>query len=695
MRDRYLALIDDLVTRTLKGQIASKEQIFSQLKDSIDLGTGELFERCLDERVNAIAQQLEREADDLKQAKLSRSQRALKNIQSEWNRLQQTHTSQSNQSKARRSLLEANPNDQLLTLLNLLDPNRDPPLSPSQILDLAQTLAPPSTAKTVPQNVPQAPVPPAPAPTLGFGFGASSSSARSSSGMGFGFAAAPEPPTPPAPAVSPPESQLAAEPATEPTVEPATEPLARQGSAAIALGLKRGIQAWQTLEPDLLAWIYEQGRDLGFGGTKVQGPWQSWAKRLQGWPQRLFTSLAQSQRITPEVMAQVSVADWVELAVLLQRIQQGLVIWFDRQAYDPKAGPQAAIATYLTFAALWGQLWERFAEPQDEATLHPSLDPDQLAEACFQMALQLLRHFAAKPYFPLYGGVYASLSGQYLQNALDYLDQPLRRTENTQAKARILTLLGYTQQVLGRRDRARTFHEAALETAQASSDLRCQIANLNHLSRIAALEQAYDQAIAQAQRALVLSRQAGSARADEAQALTNLGYGCVGAAQQQEYVEPETYEQAVGYLQQALQLAEREGDSPSQALACHSLGQAQLQLNQAEAAVQTLQQGLRVMHSLGNLFLLGQTYSYLAEALRATDQRDKAVATGAIAMVLLEPLHAPDWKRAAGLLGVLRGELGEDAFWQALQTQRAAMLPVIGVEGFEGIAGLLETYWRE
>ncbi|MGB8701860.1 MAG: hypothetical protein WCD18_20790 [Thermosynechococcaceae cyanobacterium] len=673
MRDRYLTVIDDLVSRTLKGQIASKAQIFDQLKTHIEIGTGELFERCLQERVSAIAQQLASETDELKQAKLTRSQRALNNIQTEWDHLQQTLVSQAHQSQAKQVLLNANPTEQLLTLLQLLDPNRDPPLNLSQILDLAKTLDPNLEMKPSPQSTGPSTPPPVAAPPasggFGFSFGASNPPNRAANPIGFGFGAV-------------------AEPLAEPSVPSETstpEPL--QGSAALALGLQRGIQAWQRLEPDLLAWMYEQGRDLGFGGEATRGPWQSWAQRLSGWPSQLLTSLAQQQHITPDILAEVNLAQWVELAVLLQRIPQGLVAWFERQAYDPKAGPQAAIATYLTFAALWGQLWNGLQSPLPDRSL--------LADASFQMALQLLRHFAEKPYFPLYGGVYASLSGQYLQNALDYLDQPLRQVDNTQAKARILTLLGYTQQVLGNRDRARGFHQTALETAQAAGDLRCQIANLNHLSRTAALDQDYGTAIALAQRALVLARQSGGKRADEAHALTNLGYAEVYTAQQQEYTEPETYEQAVNHLQQGLQLAEREGDRASQALACNSLGQAQIQLGQAEAAVQTLQQGLGAMQSLGNLFLLGQTYGYLAEALRMAGQPEQAIAMGAIAMVLLEPIQAPDWKRAAGLLGVLRGEMGEAAFWQALQEQRAALLPIIGVEGFEGIAGQLDAYWRE
>ena len=82
--------------------------------------------------------------------------------------------------------------------------------------------------------------------------------------------------------------------------------------------------------------------------------------------------------------------------------------------------------------------------------------------------LQILRKFSQRDDFPLYGGVFASFSGDYLQDTLDYFSEPLTQVEGTQEKARILTLLGYSRQMLGRAEEAKRFYQQALEIAQSS-----------------------------------------------------------------------------------------------------------------------------------------------------------------------------------------------------------------------------------
>ncbi|NJN37714.1 MAG: hypothetical protein HC790_01710 [Acaryochloridaceae cyanobacterium CSU_3_4] len=81
MRDRYLELIAQIVTDTLKGNIRSKEQIYHTLSEKIDAGTGELFERCLQTYAEDLQTQLTSDIDELQQAKATRKQRALTTIQ--------------------------------------------------------------------------------------------------------------------------------------------------------------------------------------------------------------------------------------------------------------------------------------------------------------------------------------------------------------------------------------------------------------------------------------------------------------------------------------------------------------------------------------------------------------------------------------------------------------------------------------
>ena len=49
--ERYLALIDDIVAQTLKGNVRSKEQVRSQLEEAVEPGTGEIFERAVASRI--------------------------------------------------------------------------------------------------------------------------------------------------------------------------------------------------------------------------------------------------------------------------------------------------------------------------------------------------------------------------------------------------------------------------------------------------------------------------------------------------------------------------------------------------------------------------------------------------------------------------------------------------------------------
>ena len=92
MSDRYLALIDKIVDTTLKGKIRSKEQVYRMLVRDVTAGTGEIFERCLNDRLTATQGQLDPGLDELKQAKVNRILRALKTIEGEWERWQKEPT---------------------------------------------------------------------------------------------------------------------------------------------------------------------------------------------------------------------------------------------------------------------------------------------------------------------------------------------------------------------------------------------------------------------------------------------------------------------------------------------------------------------------------------------------------------------------------------------------------------------------
>lgn len=618
MRDRYLALIDEIVQTTLKGQIRSKEQVYQRLLQDVTPGTGEIFERCLAERIDTTQHQKDTQSDELKQAKAMRSLRALQTIHGEWERVQKQTQVSSALTAALQALTAAQRRDRLTALLRVIDPNRTPALTLDQLQQLAKALQ----------------------------------------------------------------------------QQPSSDPDLDKDLQQLAVGLISGLQSWQRLQDHLVSWIYDQSRGpLGFEGAPEQrGPWAVWAAQVNSpIPQALFHTLALNQSLVEwaDQQRHLTLSAWVELALVMQCLQRGLVSWFDKQAYDTKAGAKLSISTFLTFAAIWSELANGFKA----AASSTSSEYDRLADGCFQVALQIFRSFTQRDDFPLYGGIFASFSGEYLRSALSYLDEPLRRVEGTQEKARILTLLGYSLRALGQLEQAKTFHQQALEIAREAGDRSCEIASLNHLSRACVAQKDYETAISYSQRALILSRQSGE-RLGEANALANLGYSEVFQAQQLEQSEPEVYETAIHYLEQGLQLSERCSDRQSQALCCSSLGIAHLVLSQPEAAIPYLETGLQSAQFSGDLYLQGLNLASLAEAYYGRQNIEKAIYTASLGMYLLEQIASPQWRQAAGLLTILQGQMGAEAFQTLLRQYRSQIIKVIGVDGYDYIPQLLEQYQR-
>lgn len=455
----------------------------------------------------------------------------------------------------------------------------------------------------------------------------------------------------------------------------------------ISLGIIQGISSWQELQENLLSWMYEHKNTLGFGGVPGDhGPWASWAKLVQSQlPQAFFRSMSLEQSIVKFALEHpgITLSSWIELVIVLQYLRINLVNWFDQQAYDIQAGPKLSISTYLTFAVIWSQLANG---------LHSQVPI--YSDASRQILLQILRDFAQRPYFPLYGGIFASFSGSSLRDTLDYFDEPLKTVEGTQEKARILTLLGYSQRALGKYSQSIQFHQQALEIATKAGDHPCEIANFNHLSRTYVQEKNYVLAINYSQRALVWSRQVGD-RIGEANALVNLGYSEVMQIQQLESIEKEAYEQAISYLAQGLKLAEKLNDVQSQALCFSSLGIAYLFSGSLASAIKYLEDGFKIAQVSGDLYLQGRNLAYLAEAYYQMEDREKAIYTGCLGMYLLEQISSREWRQPAGLLTVLQGQIGSDKFQVIFQQNRARIVSFIGVDGYEYIPKLWEKYQHD
>ena len=611
LHDRYLELIDQIVQLTLKGNIRSKEQVYQMLLQEAEPGTGEDFEQCLRDRFATTQQQVDDPINEAKQAKATRSLRALQTIRGEWDRWQTQNRSREAIVTALHQITQADSAQRLLAFLKFTDPNHPQRLAPDQLKQLAAMLR-----------------------------------------------------------------------------QPISDPAIQEEMRQLAEGISCGLESWQHLQDHLVSWIYDPDR-LGFGGSLGQNnPWATWAKQPIGAvPKSLFQALYEQQSGSDwaESQTEVTLASWVELAIVLQAIEHGLVNWAENLIYNSKTGAKLSIEIFLTFGVIWSQLANGFSR----STALNSLNRDRYTEAASRITLQGLRVFSQRDYFPLYGTVFASFTGGYFRDAMSYLSEPLKHAEGTQEKARILTLLASSQRARGPLNLAKEMHSTAREIANEAGDRPCEIANLNHLSRIGVIEKAYAEAISYSQRALILSRQCGD-RMGEANALANLGYGEVFQAQQLESA-PEVYETAIAYLEQGLELSERLGDGQSRALCYTSLGNAYVTLGEPQKALKFLESGIQASEFSGDLYIQAINLAHFAEAFYQLEDFSKAVLSASLAMYKLEQMGSNDWRQTAGLLTILQGRLG-DSFQSVLEGQRSSILKAIGVDGYDYLPELLERY---
>ncbi len=594
--ENCVELIEKIIELYLKGKIRSKQQISQMLAEGITQGMGEIFDRVLEQKIEETTAQLETKL------KATRVLRALETIKKEWINYQKENQVNQTIATATQQIIATETNQQILTLLKIIDPNKKETLNRKQLTELAESLK--------------------------------------------------------------------------------NEPSKTEEINQLANGIIEGLKAFSQLEDHIINWIYEQNKStLGFAQEK-KGPWIYWEKKINSpLPKQLFQTLGEEKDIT-EISRKSNereIAAWVELIILLQYLQKGLVTWFDKQPYDAKIGKKLSYTTLLSFSNIWAQLSIGFNQK------------NHLNQACFQVMLQILRTLAKRDDFPLYGGIFASFSGKYLQNALTYFDEPLTLFEGDQDKARLLALLGYSQRVLGNYQKAKTFHEEALEILSKTEDKPCFIAHLNHLCRIYIEEKEYSQAINYSQRALIFSRQYAD-RLGEANALVNLGYSKVFSAREIDSMDATIYQEAINYLEEGLQLAEKLGDRSILALGYNSLGIAYQMNSQPTAAIKALESAKKVAQSFGDAYLQGLNFAYLAEAYYSLENTSEAIHNGFLAMYLLNQIQSEKWRSSAGLLSIILGQIGTEKFQSILLENRPKIIRIIGVDGYDYLLELLNEY---
>ena len=614
--ERYLIFVDRIIINIENGKLLSKEHVYRILSESLESGTGEIFERALEEQANLLQANFAAQTDEVKQAKANQKLRAMKILKDAWEQWQQNYQLQDTCARGLQTILNAEPQERLATLIQVLDPNHTPVFERQHIQLLIQLLQ--KSADTLPDD---------------------------------------------------------------------SEAFALR---QFAIGLTRGLADFDLLEGSLVSWLYEPQRQVGFERSKISGPWHSWAQQITSpLPRDLFAGQASNQSAAAIAQAQrsIDISAWVEISILLRYLQNGLVRWFDQQPYDAKAGMHMTGVTFIAFAMIWGELSTGFQNSQQLS----ARDRQSLSKICFRISLQTLRTFAQRENFPLYGGVFASFSGESFRETINYLDQPLKEAENTQEKARILTVLGYSKAWMGHHQDAIALHQEALNLAREVGDQLCEIANLNHLSRISLIQKDFSTSESQAQRAVILARQTGD-RQGEANALANLGYSEVMIARQQEVITPEELETPISHLERGQKLSEKLNDLQNQALCWVGLGTAYIAIEQPSQAQIALEKGLALTQQIGDRDLQALSHAYLGEALYQLNQLELATYHACLGMYLLEQRHSKAWQQSAALVVILQGKLGAETFSNLLQQQRSHLIALIGVDGFDHLPNLIARY---
>jgi tetratricopeptide (TPR) repeat protein len=449
----------------------------------------------------------------------------------------------------------------------------------------------------------------------------------------------------------------------------------------LATGIKQGLNSWQLLSTDLLGWL-ERKESLGFANEDdAPNPWLYWAKKLSSSGlQRLLKAIGEQKSLEP-IIEEFTLTDWVEMTLVLTYVQKGAIEFFDRRVYVEKFSANLSISTFLTFSIIWILLTISYDNIKRLSIY---------TQGCFEVMLQILKNFTKRDYYPLYGGVFVAFSGKQFLNTMSVLNFPLQRLEGTAEQGRILTLLGYSSRIRNDYKGAIVLHYQALESARKMGDFTCEIANLNHLSRIYALGKQWEDAINLSQRALILSRQHGDLLG-QANALANLGYSEVLQAEQLEQMDSDDYERSMNYLDQGLKLAERLNDPQSKALIYSSSGIAQVILQRPAEAIESFRKGLKCGREYGDIYIQGLILVYLAEAYNQTGELSKTIYTAYIAMYWLYEIGASEWRQAASLITILYGRNPDD-FTKALEGEKAAIIDIINQDGFMSIKDILSKY---
>ena len=89
--ERYFIFVDRIIINIENGKLLSKEHVYRILSESLESGTGEIFERALEEQANLLQANFAAQTDEVKQAKANQKLRAMKILKDAWEQWQNNY----------------------------------------------------------------------------------------------------------------------------------------------------------------------------------------------------------------------------------------------------------------------------------------------------------------------------------------------------------------------------------------------------------------------------------------------------------------------------------------------------------------------------------------------------------------------------------------------------------------------------
>ncbi len=450
-----ISFIEQYLQDTLKGKIRCEFVIDQRLSQHLATHVSQEFEYQLEKQCNLLKQQLK---SGTASSRTQRQLNALHLLRIRFEHWQKSHYAQAATAANTQQILNSMGRERIYTLVRMLDRNQPNPLRADAIQGLADSLYPSVANSSV-----------------------SSDLNLFVSGLNHGLES---------------DNWLAGFRSNN-TSSPSKDPY-----KAISSAVSLSPTAQLSKLDHRTAWIWELSRPMSIF-VRTNEPWTTWEQYVgRPLPKALFSRLANNRSVAELVQQQqMDSSSWVELAVLLNLLQERLVWWYDNQPYHPQAGQ---ILAEITFSDFSQKIWRELTKGFQQADHLSICDRKALAQACFLIELQTLLQFVRRSSW-FVDSTLMPAWGESYQSAIAHLETCRQRAENIQVNARILTVLGYFHYWCANYTQAMVCHQHAKELHP--NDTVRLVADLNGISRLHYNQNEFEAARNAAYQALNLAQQ--------------------------------------------------------------------------------------------------------------------------------------------------------------------------------------------